>query len=321
MCTPTGSKDVTKNTIQVKGRQNLTKRCRAKYFARAFVLRMVDIDSPLNKSYWNSFHCCNNVGLKESGDTVSHYCDARWCLVCNRIRSAKMINSYLPVLNEWDDKYFVTLTIPNVPADGLSDAIDAMQKEFRRIKDTFYKQRRRNQRVGRFMGLRKLECTYNTERNDYHPHYHVIVEGKQNSNDLLSEWLRRFPDSEGVAQDVRRADDKSVREMFKYFTKLIAKTAGGESIVLPEQLDVMFRILRGKRTFQNFGFTKPKETEEISEEAKDMAKDIEQETIIEVYEWQQEMHDWVGKDTGRKLTGYVPAAKWRRFVERVEGGL
>jgi hypothetical protein len=318
MSSPTGSKDVAKNSTDVKHGQNLLRRARAKYFAIAFILRMVDLDSPLRKSYWNSYHCCNNVGLKESGETTSLYCDARWCLVCNRIRSAKMINSYLPALNEWNDKHFVTLTIPNAPADGLSDAIAMMQAEFFRIKETFKKQHQRQQRDDKLVGLRKLECTYNISREDYHPHYHAIIQGEENANDLLAEWLRRFPDARDVAQDVRKADDASVRELFKYFTKLIAKAAGGQSVILPEQLDVMFRVLRGKRTFQNFGFTKPKETEEVSEEALEMAEEIERETIVEVYQWKQELHDWIGRNTGEKLTGYKPSPTWRKFVESME---
>jgi len=318
MCRPaTGSKYVTESTTQVNPRQNLTKRARSKYFARAFILRMVDIDSPLRKSYWNSYHCCDKVAEMSNGGTSAHFCDARWCLVCNRIRSAKMINSYLPVLNEWEDKHFVTLTIPNVPADGLSDAIKAMQKEFLRIKETFKRQHQRKQRDEKFVGLRKLECTYNITRDDYHPHYHVIIQGEQNARDLLAEWLRRFPDAREIAQDVQRADDRSVREMFKYFTKLIAKASGGESVVLPEPLDMIFRVIRGKRTFQNFGFTKPKEAEEISDEAMEMAEQIERETVVEVYQWCQEMHDWIGKTTGKKLTGYKPAAKWRKFVKNM----
>ena len=314
----TGSKDIAKNTTEVNNRQNLTKRARSKYFARAFVLRMVDVDSPLRKSYWNSYHCCDSVAEKSNGETSSFFCNARWCLVCNRIRTAKMIHSYMPILEEWSDKRFVTLTVPNVSADGLSDAIATMQTAFRRIKDRLYKQNRRNQRDGKLVGLRKLECTYNISRDDYHPHYHVIVQGEQNARDLLAGWLQRFPAAREIAQDVQSADDRSVREMFKYFTKLIVKASSGESLILPEQLDVMFRVLRGRRTFQNFGFTKPKETEEISDEAMEMAEQIERETVVEVYRWQQELHDWIGKATGKKLTGYQPVAKWRRFVESLE---
>lgn len=321
MCIPaTGSKDIAKNITEVNNRQNLTKRSRAKYFAHAFVLRMVDLDSPLKKSYWNSYYCCDTVAEKSNGETASLYCDARWCLVCNRIRSAKMINAYLPVLESWNDKYFVTLTIPNVPVDRLGDAIKTMQKEFTLVKNQFWQQYRRKQRADKLVGLRKLECTYNPDRDDYHPHYHVIIEGEQNARDLLAEWLRRFPGARDIAQDVRKADDASVREMFKYFTKLITKASSGESMVLPEQLDVMFRVLRGKRTFQSFGFTKPKETEEISDEAAEMAEQIEQESVVEIYQWRQEQHDWIGKNTGKKLSGYVPAAKWRRFVEKIEKG-
>jgi len=312
----TGSKDITENTTQVNPRQNLTKRSRSKFFAMAFILRMVDVDSHLRKSYWNSYHCCDKMAETSSGKTSSNYCNNRWCLVCNRIRSAKMIHAYMPVLKEWDDKHFVTLTIPNVPADGLNLAIDTMQAGFRKIKHQFQTQNQRKQRDEKLIGLRKLECTYSIDRDDYHPHYHAVIQGEQNACDLLAEWLKRFPDAKEAAQDIRPADDDSVHELFKYFTKLIAKI-NGKTAILPEQLDVMFRVLRGKRTFQNFGFIKPKGTKEISDEAMEIAKEIEREIVVEVYQWCQEMHDWIGKTTGKKLTGYEPSIRDYKIVEEI----
>jgi len=239
--------------------------------------------------------------------------------VCNRIRTAVLINTYKPVLDLWDDKHFITLTIPNVPVDRLSSAIDGMEAEFRKVKEVFYRQHRRKKRDTTLIGFRKLECTYNPERHDYHPHYHIIVRGEEMAKELLAEWLERYPEAVEQAQDVRKADDASVIELFKYFTKLITKTKGKGSAVFIRPLDVIFQSMHGRRTFQNFGFKHEViEDEPISEEAEKLAEEIEGEAMTVVYEWVQELTDWVEKQSGRVLTGYQPTAKFRQLVESID---
>jgi hypothetical protein len=227
----------------------------------------------------------------------------------------------------WDDKYFVTLTIPNVPADKLSSAIDGIEAEFRKVKHVFYEQHRRKKRDSPLIGFRKLECTYNPERNDYHPHYHIIVRGEGTAKELLAEWLRRYPEAVEWAQDVQKANDDSVMELFKYFTKLVAKTNKGKgSAVFIRPLDVIFQAMHGRRTFQNFGLNfgfkhEVVEDEPISEEAEELAEEIEGEAMTVVYEWVQELTDWVEEQSGRLLTGYQPIPKFRRWVEGIGEGL
>jgi hypothetical protein len=316
MCTPTGSDFILDDNTKIKDGKSLIRRARAKFFSYAVVFPLIALDSPLHKSYWNTYHCCET--LAREGETVTgSYCKNRWCTVCNRIRTAVLINTYKPVLESWEDKWFVTLTIPNVPAEELKDALKGMQVEFSRIRKTLGKRNERG-KGEKFVGFRKLECTYNPNRNDYHPHYHVIVKGEQMARELLSEWLRRFPDADNKAQDIRPADDDSVMELFKYFTKLITKanrSKDGQVFIKP--LDVIFQAIRGKRTFQNFGFTAPKEVEKPDEKAMELADEIEEEVIREVYQWKQEHHDWISRQTGKVLTGYVPSPKFRKLVESI----
>lgn len=315
-------------STNIKDKIPLGKRSRRKYFSWRFVLPLIDLNSPLTKSYWNTFYCCNTLireGEKvtatwtrnEEGNLMSPYCKNRWCLVCSSIRTAVLINTYKPILESWDDKHFVTLTVPNMPTGDLAGAIDGIQREFRKIKHMM-KIRNGRGKGDKFVGFRKLECTYNHDRDDFHPHYHVIVRGEGAACELLNEWLRRFPEARKIAQDVRKADDDSVMELFKYFTKLTAKINGKYGVPKIEALDMMFQTMRGRRTFQNFGFNTPRvEKEEISEEVKEVAKEIEKETVREVYVWAQEYHDWVCKETGELLTGYEPTERWRELVEGI----
>ena len=318
--------------MEVRDNSALLKRARHKYFTYGLVVPLMKLESPLEQSYRNTYYCCETLTerngivrdysyrMMNNGEVIitSSYCKNRWCTVCNRIRTAILINTYKPVLDSWDDKYFVTLTIPNVPADKLSSVIDGMEAEFRKVKEVFYRQHRRKKRDTSLIGFRKLECTYNPERNDYHPHYHIIVRGEGMAKELLAEWLRRYPEAVEQAQDVQKADDDSVMELFKYFTKLITKTKSKGSAVFIRPLDVIFQAMRGRRTFQNFGFRcEVIEDEPISEEAERLAEKIEGEAVTVMYKWVQEVTDWVEKQSGRVLTGYQPTPAFRQLVEGV----
>jgi plasmid rolling circle replication initiator protein Rep len=294
----------------------LYKRARAKYLTNAIVYRLADIESPLNKSYWNTYHCAS--ALVKTGDKVTgKYCKNRWCMVCNRIRTAKLINTYMPVVSEWSDKQFMTLTIPNVSAKELPLTIKSMTLAFVQIKKilTNYHQRYDIQKP---IGLRKLECTYNPKRNDYHPHFHLIVDSYFTAVQIQEQWLKKFPDANIQAQDIRPADDKSCIELFKYFTKVMTKheTSTGEKkqTIMPYVLDTIFRAIKGVRTFQPFGFriecSESGESSECEEDNPKISRILDE----IVYEWMQEFSDWIDQNTGETLSGYEPTEKMRNVT-------
>src|SRR5699024_11497002 len=64
---------------------------------------------------------------------------------------------------------FLTLTAPNVPADELNDEIKHYNQSFQRLM-----QRKEVKQIVKGYA-RKLEITYNEERDDYHPHFHVLI--------------------------------------------------------------------------------------------------------------------------------------------------
>jgi predicted transcriptional regulator len=295
----------------------LLKRAKAKYLTVGIVKKLVDIsDSPLKKGYWNTYHCADV--LEKNGDTIiTHYCKNRWCLVCNRIRTARLIKQYKPLLDLWtSEQYFITLTIPNVPADQLDASIREMQKVFTgilaKMKQRTYND---NSHAVRLEGLRKLECTYNPVRNDYHPHYHCIVHGFVAAEFILTEWLRRFPLANVSAQDIRKGDNNSAMELFKYFTKLISgksKTKKNRSIH-PASLDVIFRAIKGKQIFRAFGVTIPKVDEDLLDDEVDSLLETVDSSML--YSWEQEFGDWISQETGEVLTGYVPSDGIKELVK------
>jgi hypothetical protein len=325
-----------KATTKKTDKQSLKKRARRKYMTCGYVGALVDASknnekSSLQKAYWSTYHCAKTLTLKSDGKVSGRYCKNRWCLVCNSIRTAQLIKRYNPVLSTWQNKYFVTLTIPNLEADDVKESVEVMQKVFTTCKERLRKRAQRGQ-AERFKGLRKLEVTYNPERNDFHPHYHVLVEGETNAKELLKIWMQTYNktfqsaiwgEANIKAQDVRKADDNSTLELFKYFTKVISGKEKKTRMIYADAMDIIFNSVKGKRVFQTFGFT-------VKSEA-----DAEQETdndtyALTEYEWCQIKADWeadqlvVDQDTGEvlehvdNLSGHKPSEGLKELInERV----
>jgi len=198
------------------------------------------------------------------------------------------------------DPQFVTLSIPTMPAEDLKSSIEAMTNTFIQIKNLFY-----GRKGFKINGIRKIECTHNKETDLYHPHFHIVLDGKEVGEALIVEWLKRCPEARRSAQDIRPADANSMKELFKYTTKLTTKnkvTREDDKVVMqinPEALDVIFRALYRKRTFQSMGWVKMV-SEDVDDVDAQIVEDIEEAT--DVWKWEQEASDWVNS-TGELLTG------------------
>lgn len=285
-----------------KDQLNYQKRARAKAFTNSYLFDLIDLKSPLVKSYWNTYHCSRTI-LQEGKNLTSKYCNNRWCLTCNRIRTAKMINGYSPSIERFEDPQFVTLTIPNVEAKELRIAIEDMNSALMRIRKNLKKTYKVN-----LMALRKYESTYNLRTNTFHPHFHLIVEGKNNADLLIDLWLNQFKSADRKAQDVREASDTSLVELCKYFTKIIAK----DNDYNPRALDIMFRAVKGKRTFQPIGIKKDvsEDIDEIQSQEIDFKPPSD-----DIWVYETDAHDWVTAD-GELLSEYTPTEKDFKVIEQ-----
>lgn len=266
--------------------------------------------SSLRKSYSGS-RFCNTQIYVDSGSVTSHYCNARWCITCNKIRMAKLINGYVSPLEKLTNKYFVTLTVPNCKGESLASVIREMLRCCKTIMEKLKKRKQRGVTQYQLVGIRKMECTYNAIRNDYHPHFHFIIQGEQAAKELVDEWVVRNPLCTTKAQDIRLADNSSIVELFKYFAKVVGKNSKGDISIHIQSLDVIFSAMRGLRVFQPFGVIK-----DVTEDINGIIS--ERYNVPDgVYDWYEV--DWCNSD-GEVLTGYMPDEKMNNLVNSIVTG-
>jgi len=296
------------NSVFNASRAVFRKRAKAKFVQQKLLRALIKLGSPLAKRYDNTLFC--STVLEQDGNKLrSRFCKARWCNVCNRVRTAKLIKGYGSAIESMLDPRFVTLTVPNVPGPELRSEIKRMISEFRKIQEL-----RRKLKKPLLRGIRKLEVTYNPDLNNYHPHFHFIIEGEQNAQELINSWMDRNTTADKRGQDQREA--KNPIELFKYFAKLTSKSKSDTIIIkagkmvrieysYPEALDFVFQTIEGIRIFQPIGGIRyvkedPGDYENVTVE------DLESE---ETALWIYQDKDWVNVYTGELLTGYEPSRK------------
>lgn len=267
-------------TCTPKSRETYQKRARAKAMTIPIIKGLSSLNSPLKRQYERAFHCGSVI--EQRGNLVtSKYCGCRWCLVCNRIRTGNLIKGYEDVVNAFQDPHMVTLTIPNVKGYKLKSTIEEMTHQFSLLNRSM--KRKKGLRI---KGIRKLEVTYNKQRKDFHPHFHVIVDGQDVAIEIVGQWLKRFPEAVEAAQDIRPTDEGSLKELFKYFTKIASKDTDYNS----KAMDVMFRAIHGKRVVQPYGITKvvSEDIDEIQSQVIDFKDPVEH----KYWFWQLDACDW-----------------------------
>lgn len=302
---PSGEK--TDVSILEAASSTLKKRARSKYITNIVARPLAELKSPLQKAYKLSTTCAS-VLAEKPGKISSMYCGCRWCIVCSRIRTAKLWKGYMPAIEAMEDKWFLTLSRPNVPGTELEKEIKHYLHCARLIQRQL-----REQRNLQFSSLRKIECTYNEVDKTYHPHFHYIFDSWEAANATLQEWLARNKTAKlNKGNLLKPADNNSVRELFKYFAKVASKTkskaANGtntsEYRIHLEALDCMFLAMRRTRTFQPCGVVK-----EVSEEI-ELEQTLESGRVL-TSQWIWQEHDWMNAETAACLTGYVPSASTR----------
>lgn len=308
-------------------RETYLKRARAKFSQQKLILALIKLKSPLKKSYEDSLFC--SYSLLQTGNTfTSKYCKHRWCKICNRVRTAKLLNGYERDIKAMQAPQFLTLTIPNVKSEILKESIKAMLATVRKIQDL-----RRKHKKPLFECIRKLECTYNPDRDDFHPHFHFIIDTKQAAEEFRREWLIYYPEADIKGQDIRPAY-KPI-ELFKYFAKLTSKSKKdkkqlhGKKLIrnewhYPNALDLIFQAIKGMRIIQPMGGI-----EYVEEDIKQIdsqtlqAEEFEIEEIA-VWKWhrigqdgEKITWDWLNTYTGELLTNFVPDERLIKYTNRI----
>lgn len=292
-----------------------------KYLDKSFAnyLGFNNPESEILHQYKNSFFCSQLYRANENQELQTSYCRHRWCRTCNRIKTATLMNHYVPILEKYPELYFLTLTAKTVNKKGLNQRLADMQNIWR------YLANKSGTKYGTpIHGVRKLEINP-THDKKFHPHYHVITTNKEQAEYIKAEWLTRFkklyPEQKLVsakAQDIRPIKSTELMELFKYSTKLITKNKleqtdklGRTVIAESKEYDTIFNALRGKRTFQPFGEIKKLETEYTPTEKLKVPPNKNDS------QWKHENTDWVSQ-SGETLSDYHPNKKTKQFVKQMK---
>lgn len=295
-----------KDTQSKKAYATLQKRAVSKYYTNEILYPLIDLKNEREDMYWDTYHCVKTLAQDTEGKVTSKYCKNRWCIVCNRIRTATLINKYKPTLDTLETR-FVTLTthrskLCNTEADlkfTLEDMKHAFTKCWRRLK----------RKYGSVTAIRKIEVTWNWRNKHFHPHFHIILENNSDEAEyLVTQWLKCFPQSSEKAQDISVTTENTVIETFKYFTKMwkrIENENTKEEIRVlpypPDVMDTIFKVMYGKRTIQSYGGKiAPIEEDFDTSVATIFTEEKRQEMIW--WEWEQSVKTWVNLDTGEIRT-------------------
>jgi len=172
----------------------------------------------------------------------SDRCHDRFCLPCGQERSRVIAHN---VRERLDPKIarMITLTVRSL-AEPLTDLLDKLYKGFAKL-------RRSRLWLGTQLGgVAFLEVKWSVERQRWHPHLHVLAEGKYIAKPALSaSWLKATRDSFIV--DVGKI--KSIESVVSYVVKYASKPMDASLFQDWNRLDEAILALKGRRLALTFG--------------------------------------------------------------------
>lgn len=199
--------------------------------------------------------------LEKKKMNKSNFCNNRFCPLC-AWRKAKKDSLKISILLKYIQEQlgyefiFLTLTAPNIKGSDLSDEIKKYNKSFKNLM-----QLKEVKKIVKGY-VRKLEVTYNQERDDYHPHFHVMIAVNKSyfkSRDYIKKkhwlelWKECMGDSSITQVDVRKmdtSDSNAIAEIAKYGAK------DADYMISQEVFDVFYKSLKGKQLITYSGVFK-----------------------------------------------------------------
>lgn len=212
--------------------KNLQKKARAKFLSLALNRQLLKCDkSPIFYQYKLSANCAQLIQKKGEKLTAA-YCGYRWCQVCNRIRTAKLIDKYAPMFEQMPDPVFITLTLKSIEdADNLRPLVRRFIVTINRILD-----RLRKHGI-KFQGFRKLEITHG--RAGFHPHLHLLL------SPIWEEKKRRARRKTHIEEIKRSATERDGLGVFldsDHYTTAIKKTTVKKTIEAPTDPAILAKL-------------------------------------------------------------------------------
>ena len=192
----------------------------------------------------------------------AHFCKNRFCPMCTwrKARKDALMLAIMMQAIAQEKRYqflFMTLTTPNVKAAQLDEEINLFNHALKKM----FMRKRVKQSIKGYM--RKLEITYNKERDDYNPHFHLILAVNKSyftDKDYYikqAEWLDLWREVTGktginpdgtdeITQlDIRKVkgyeQEKAIQELAKYSAKDVEMTEN------QDVFDTFYHAMKGRQ--------------------------------------------------------------------------
>ncbi len=305
-------------------KQSLLKAVKRKAFQNHYLPILAQLAEQEHNEYWRLrtwkvYHCAELL-LIDKGEYMRKRCKLSECLICQGYKTNERIKLHLPILQELHDLQFMTLTIPNVLVYQLRPTIKDMSKVFRSIIDRLRKQGYKAR------GTRNLETTFNSDRGDFHPHFHCVIEGKEIAELFVQYWHEAWQ-KKGVilsekAQNIRSFGSKEsdLLEAFKYANKIISQGKDGNKSIyswgLYESIKATSGGKGGIRNFQTFGFTKSEFSHVKRQKNMTVDKALPSGSYSYIFDKDANFFDYVSFIDGTSLTDYQMPEKMRELLTK-----
>lgn len=207
----------------------------------------LDYRSPYRRLANKLTHCGRYpVVLKEreTGELVvsRQLCRSRLCPTCGRIRSYRLRSELLPLVLSMDSPRLITLTLRS-SADPLRSQISELLRCWSRLR------RRRQSRNFLVGGFHAIEVTHNPQRDQWHPHLHIVADGRYWPQRDLSKLWESVTGGSSVV-DIRAAHSRSA--VIHYVTKYVTKCQTPDGLSA-SRLGEWCMAVQGLRMIQTWG--------------------------------------------------------------------
>jgi hypothetical protein len=194
-------------------------------------------------------------------------CNSKLCVNCAARKSRSLQTRILSRCRRRGKRYyFLTLTVPNCRLLS-REVLDRLVECFARLRRSKPWNRVRlngSDWIGITGGVYSIECTFNRERDDWHPHIHALVEMPGENPEgwldgLKAAWLAVTGDGRNVhiervygrskrgKKTYRRVNLKALKELVKYVTKAVLFADS------PARVGEFVQAFRDVRRVQAFG--------------------------------------------------------------------
>lgn len=289
---------------------------------------------PVDTKYWlgrsqRMFDCGST--LEFAVDTHGNkrllramFCRDRICPSCQKRRSLVMFHQVKSVCQVLQRQHptmrylLLTLTVPNVKGEELSDSLSHMTSSFYRL----MKRAEVKRSIRGF--FRALEVTYNGVRGDYHPHFHVLLavpSGYFKKNYIkqarwLELWQEATRDPSITQVDIRPVKpnpkkegstdiESAAAEVAKYATKpsnYICSDVNGNYYAAETPVRQLASSIKGKRLVSFGGVMKDIHAElhllDVDSDEVDLVhvtdeSDMVDAVMVQVYRWNLGLRNYI----------------------------